>query len=105
MKRLAFLLLILGSFLLAACRGAEQIPLDEVTETAIVVATATTEVAEASPGQESPEESGLKSECTLFSSVPEPSPEYADLFAVTEKDWASGPEDAAVTLIEYGDFQ
>ena len=48
---------------------------------------------------------GPVSECTLVSSLPEPAQEYAGIFAVTENDWAVGPKDAAVTFIEYGDFQ
>jgi hypothetical protein len=47
----------------------------------------------------------LASECTLVSSLPEPPQEYAGVFDVQENDWVKGPEDAAVTLIEYGDFQ
>ncbi len=50
-------------------------------------------------------ETGLESECTLVSSLPDPPQEYADLFAVTRDDWVVGPEDASITLIEYGDFQ
>lgn len=48
---------------------------------------------------------GQISECTLVSSIPDPPQEYAELFAVTEDDWVIGPADAAITLIEYGDFQ
>lgn len=50
-------------------------------------------------------EVSLVSECTLVSSQPDPPQEYAEIFAVSEDDWVIGPEDAAITLIEYGDFQ
>ena len=107
MKRVVFPILILFSVLLASCQGAEQVSQVPTTETvsAETPTTEPTEVADTSVEQRSPTDAGLKSECTLISSVPEPDPEIADLFTVTEKDWASGPEDAAVTLIEYGDFQ
>jgi hypothetical protein len=47
----------------------------------------------------------LESGCTLVSSLPDPAQEYAEVFAVTSDDWTLGPQDAAITLIEYGDFQ
>ena len=87
----------------------------EVVPTAEVVqgVTPTTDVQEVAPTNTG--EPGLTedlteldlnpAECTLVSSLPDPPQEYAELFSITEDDWAIGPEDAAVTLIEYGDFQ
>lgn len=43
--------------------------------------------------------------CTLTNSAPEAPSEYVELFGVTETDWAKGPETAALTIVEYGDFQ
>jgi protein-disulfide isomerase len=44
--------------------------------------------------------------CTVVSSMPEPDPTQVALFPpVTEDDLAFGPPDAAVTILEYSDFQ
>lgn len=48
---------------------------------------------------------GLQSECTLVSSLPDPSQENAEVFSVRQDDWVLGSPDAAITLLEYGDFQ
>jgi len=111
--------LILWVFILlalTACGGAEKTSGNAVLETAVTeqAETVLTDLADevspvevVEPEDGAPQASGdaLTSECTLVSSLPEPPQEFADLFAITEKDWVSGPADAAVTLIEYGDFQ
>ena len=44
--------------------------------------------------------------CTVVSQRPGPDPTVESLFpAVSDADWKSGPETAAVTIVEYGDFQ
>jgi hypothetical protein len=44
--------------------------------------------------------------CTVVSSQPTPdSAEQSLVPPVDSTDWAHGPEDAKVTIIEYGDFQ
>ncbi len=48
---------------------------------------------------------GFVSECTLVSSLPEAPSEFAELFGVTAEDWVDGPDTAALTIVEYGDFQ
>ncbi|MEN7974152.1 MAG: hypothetical protein ABFR47_10010, partial [Verrucomicrobiota bacterium] len=47
----------------------------------------------------------LGSGCTLTSSESETPSEFVELFGVTENDWVKGPETAALTIVEYGDFQ
>lgn len=42
--------------------------------------------------------------CTVVSQA-NSSPEDSPFPQVSEKDWVQGPEDAYVTIIEYGDFQ
>jgi len=44
--------------------------------------------------------------CTVAGKMIEPNPTVTALFpAVSESDWVLGPNDAAATFIEYGDFQ
>jgi ABC-type transport system substrate-binding protein len=44
--------------------------------------------------------------CTVVSTIPDPDPTQAAVFPpVTEEDWTFGPPDAAVTILEYSDFQ
>ncbi|RME07132.1 MAG: hypothetical protein D6803_04725 [Anaerolineae bacterium] len=65
--------------------------------------------AQASPtAEQEPKEtgsSGFVSECTLVSALPEAPSEFEALFAVTAEDWVDGPDTAALTIVEYGDFQ
>jgi hypothetical protein len=53
-------------------------------------------------GQETPL---VASECTIDTPFGEAPPEFVELFAPTEDDWSFGPEDAELTIIEYGDYQ
>jgi hypothetical protein len=104
-KRLLPMLAVLA-FMLAACSSA-------ATETVTAEPTVPpTEVDQYVPVAEStaetepePASTGLVSECTLVSSLPDTPPEYAALFALKDSDWIVGPEGAAVTIIEYSDFQ
>ncbi len=44
--------------------------------------------------------------CIALEAEPTPGPEEPSLFAPpSPEDWGRGPEDATVTIIEYGDFQ
>lgn len=44
--------------------------------------------------------------CTVVSRQPTPGPtEQSIVPPVNDSDWAQGPDDAMVTIIEYGDFQ
>lgn len=45
-------------------------------------------------------------ECNVVSTDPTPDPTLAAIFPpVGEKDWVKGPADAAVTIVNYMDFQ
>jgi hypothetical protein len=130
MKSLKAVFMILALLALTGCVGAEKVALDSATETSVVeslptdtVTAPTQEIAPQDEGapeiEETPqdelEDTGgeatpvsdmqTASECTLVSSLPDPPEEYAELFSVQEDDWVVGPDNAVVTLIEYGDFQ
>jgi len=125
MKSFKVLFLVLVLLTLTGCVGAEKVTLEAATETSALESLPTDTVA-ATPKQEitpeveetpqdementtseaTPVSGALTaSECTLVSSLPDAPEEYAELFSVQEDDWVIGPDDAAITLIEYGDFQ
>ena len=113
------ILLILTLFLLAACGPAGETPVSEdstpqaesqPTEPAIEEVTPTE--TEAVPTEPAASETGGGSsaadpqmECTLVSDQPDVPAELVAIFGVTEDDWVKGPQTAAVTIVEYGDFQ
>jgi hypothetical protein len=111
-RRLTLLVFI---FLTLTACGTEEKPVEETVETslpetAIILPTETPESQPITQGGLTEEHASVPidypvSECTLVSSLPDPSQEYANIFSVTKDDWIIGPEDAAVTIIEYGDFQ
>lgn len=116
MSKRFYVLLVLIFFLLSACSGAEQAPVSETpspmaesqpTETASndekPSETLPTETEVSIPGGVS--KSSVQMECTLVSDQPDAPAEYVAIFGVKENDWAKGPDDAAVTFVEYGDFQ
>jgi hypothetical protein len=110
-----FSLLVFTFLMLTACGGTGENPVEGTAETSLpeAVTILPTETLRPQPNTQAEVTEELSqvpvdypvSECTLVSSLPDPSQEYAELFVVTEDDWVIGPEDAAVTIIEYGDFQ
>jgi hypothetical protein len=113
-KKLLSLVVLLMVFL-AACQSAAGIPttpppanldpqeappVTAASPTAQTVPTATQD--EASDQIEIPQEAN----CTVVSRQPTPGPtEQSIVPAVSDSDWTHGPENADVTIIEYGDFQ
>lgn len=119
MSRKILLILMALALGLAACQSATP-----VTETAAPVTEAPAagtpeKVATATEAQPSATAEGSATEvvdvepiasgpatCTVVSTLPTPSPAEVSKFpAVGADDWVEGPEDAYVTIIEYGDFQ
>lgn len=117
MRKSLMILLVFILLALSACVGAEKaavditpesVPTDVVDENTPEAPGTTPQSEEGAPevADSLQESAGIPvSECTLVSSMPDSPQEYAELFAVTDDDWVIGPEDAAITLVEYGDFQ
>ena len=113
MKKSLMVTLLMMALIMSACQGAESIADMAPTETESIVSAEIlpTKPVDVEPMIDEPTPTEMKtltgpaSECTLVSSLPEPSPEYVDIFSVKDDDWTIGPDDAAVTIIEYGDFQ
>ncbi|MBE9524460.1 MAG: hypothetical protein IMY76_05140 [Chloroflexi bacterium] len=107
MKKRLLLFTILFSFLLTACNAEAETTEVVVpdTPTSVPVPTATLETVETGEFTVPVPMTTLDNGCTLTSSVPEAPQEYVELFGVTENDWVKGPETAALTIVEYGDFQ
>jgi hypothetical protein len=105
-KRLLVLFILL-LVLLAACTGVEQtlepaasIPEEQPQPTEVEP----TEISEVEAGGDVVPV-GMQMECTLVSELPEAPAELVAIFGVTEDDWVKGPETAALTIVEYSDFQ
>lgn len=107
--------IILSAIILAACQSNTPV------ETEIPTETETTQITEAPTdtpvNTELPQETAPATEqiladdspppgCTVISPQPTPGPTERSLFPpANEEDWIAGPDDALVTLTEYGDFQ
>jgi hypothetical protein len=112
LKRLMVLLVF--ALLLVACSGVQPVsdsdaPAPEAqskpTEAdPIAVVSLPTETAGPEPG-DAVAPFGSQMECTLVSDQPDAPAELVAIFGVTENDWVEGPETAAVTIVEYSDFQ
>jgi hypothetical protein len=109
MKKL--LLIFVLVLALSACQGRAQTteaPPGETAEASPVPAASVTaeEVVPASTAEEPAGAASGPASCTVVSVRPTPGPTEESLFPpVTDQDWTIGPADAAVTIIEYSDFQ
>lgn len=96
-------------FFLVACQSAASSPTTETADQAGETEAAATlpPLPEVSPTPVT-ESTGVQADanCTVVSRQPTPGPTEQSLVPpVDANDWSQGPEDAKVTIIEYGDFQ
>ena len=90
-----FLIWMVLPFWAVACGGATSPSAPDATPTTAPAPTPTEGTASA----------GFSSECTLVSSLNDAPPEFETLFEVTDDDWVDGLDTAALTIVEYSDFQ
>ena len=100
MKKLTLILsVVILSALLGACATAGAVQTEEVQPTQQPAASLDVSSAEAEGPPPPP---------TCIPNPPRPTPSDEDLAAFSadpENDWIKGPEDAAITIVEYADFQ
>jgi len=103
-KRLLVIMMLIP-LLLAACNGAQSAVDEGATQAVAAPPQVTPTEAEPTPTTAAPRAAGPEMECTLVSSLPEAPAELVEIFGVKENDWVQGPDTAAVTFVEYSDFQ
>ena len=107
--------LILFTLILAACQSSTPVATEITGETETIQNTeapTNTVVNSETPQETAPSTEEVVSTdspppgCTVISPKPTPGPTQQSLFPPAgEEDWITGPDDAAITIIEYGDFQ
>ena len=107
MRKYTLFLLFVITLALAACQGQSQTG-PTMTAPAVVVQPTATQAAKTPTVTEAVQQAvaGAPPGCTVISPPATPGPTEQSIFPpVSEKDWSTGPKDAAITLIEYSDFQ
>ena len=101
MKKWIVITFLLTAIFLSACaqqNQASEVPTDTVQVTEVVQTAQPTSGAAANDKTEA--------SCTVRTAQPTPGPtQQALLPPPTEDDWKTGPDNAYITLIEYGDYQ
>lgn len=134
MSKKALILLLFLAFMVSACQGAPasqtvtetpageasppetqvkgevptSTPANSPANTPANTATSVTaSVATSAPDStQPPATSGATIQCTVVSQMPTPGPTEQSIFPpISASDWVTGPDTAAVTFTEYGDFQ
>ncbi|MGW8224331.1 MAG: hypothetical protein ACWGOY_01270 [Anaerolineales bacterium] len=113
LKKLSISIVILATFLVACSSAITEAPTEpsaepiESAENTGVASTVQPTLPVASPTLATVQaEESSDANCTVVSHQPTPGPTEQSLVPpVGNGDWTYGPDDAAVTLIEYGDFQ
>jgi len=106
LKKLIVLLVIMSVFLVACSSTSTEPAGEAITDSPLDTETTSTELpppTEASPTSLSEQATEqAEANCTVVSRQPA---EVSSDPLVTDDDWIQGPDDAAVTFIEYSDFQ
>jgi hypothetical protein len=115
MPKKTLILLVFFVLLMTACQGAMPTsPAASETSASQPSLPATQAQVETPAGTSPTSTSGVHSlpasgetiQCTVVSQMPTPGPTEQSIFPpVSGSDWVMGPDTAAVTFIEYGDFQ
>jgi len=108
MKSKILIMVVLATLLLSACQPAQTATPSEATEATNAEAPQATDVAAEPPKATLPLAASGEpmNGCRVTGSQLEPNPTLVALFpAVTENDWAKGPSDARVTILDFSDFQ
>ena len=112
LKKISIYMVILAIFLVSCSSASTDVPTETSSEpiktadnTAVEVTTPPTSPV-ASPTSETEQTvESFEANCTVVSHQPTPGPTEQSLVPpVSDADWTYGPDDAAVTFIEYGDF-
>ena len=102
-KKIVVLLIVLSVFMAACSSAATELAADPTTGSPVETEAASTALPEVSPTSESGQATQqAEANCTVVSRQPA---EVSSDPLVTDDDWIQGPDDAAVTFIEYSDFQ
>ncbi|MEA2008967.1 MAG: hypothetical protein U9O54_07580 [Chloroflexota bacterium] len=104
-KRIKFAVFFLLTIMLTACAGASKV--EVVTEPQTAPTAAPPAVAHPPTATMEEEVAPVTAPiCVAQEPKPTPPAEVVEIFTPNlEEDWIKGPEDAAVTIVEYGDFQ
>ena len=107
LKKIVVLLIVLSVFMAACSSAATELAADPTTGSPVETEAASTALPEVSPTSESGQATEqAEANCTVVSRQPTPGATEQSLVpAVSDDDWTHGSDDAAVTFIEYGDFQ
>lgn len=108
MKIIKTISIILAIFTIAGCSAGQESTSNNIPTVPSLTVIEATPIQQLEPTYTPPTikpAPELVSECTVVSSLPGHDDEIPDVFVVKEDDWVIGPEDAAITIIEYGDFQ
>lgn len=108
MRKTLIALLLMAALLVAGCQGSSNGTAGTATsQQSEAYASATPEPAAAATRvQPTVELAAAPPGCTVISPQPTAGPTEQSVFPqVEDADWKFGPTDAAVTFVEYGDFQ